>query len=359
MILGIIISQVFDIDPVRHALNFATIVILGYIMIEVGLEFTIDKANLKNYGKDYLIAMTAATFPWIFCSLYFWSLFDIKLSDAAIIGRFAAPTSAGVLFTMLAAAGLATSWVFKKARILAIFDDLDTVLLIVPLQMIHIGMDIRAVFLLLIIFFLLIIAYRYLHRLKIPTSRGWLLTYSLVLTIAAEAFEKFTFISVEIILPAFVLGCVLFNPHQPEKPVHEHGHAFLMHEKHSEKLLDDIIKFSYMGLVGLSLPRIVLGSTSVIILAAHVLVITLLSNLGKLFPMLCYKQEASFHERAALSIAMWPRGEVGAGILIISMNYALPSLVIQLAQLSLALNLTLTGLFIYFIIWILNKRRMV
>src|ERR1700689_1152826 len=167
MILGIVLSQAVDLTPVSHVLKFLTIVVLGYIMIEVGLEFTLDKTKLKSYGKDYLIAMTAATFPWILCSLYFWSFFDIDLTKAAIVGRFAAPTSAGVLFTMLAAAGLASTWVFKKARILAIFDDLDTVLLIVPLQMIHLGLDWHAFMLLLIIILLLIIAYRYLHVLKL------------------------------------------------------------------------------------------------------------------------------------------------------------------------------------------------
>jgi flagellar biogenesis protein FliO len=54
---------------------------------------------------------------------------------------------------------------------------------------------------------------------------------------------------------------------------------------------------------------------------------------------------------------MWPRGEVGAGVLIISMNYAIPPMVLQLAQLSLALNLVLTGAFIYLVIWLLRKRQ--
>ena len=88
-------------------------------MIEVGLEFSINKNKLSEYGKDYLVAMTAATFPWIFCAIYFWGCFDLQLPQAALIARFAAPTSAGVLFTMLAAAGLASTWVFKKVRVLA------------------------------------------------------------------------------------------------------------------------------------------------------------------------------------------------------------------------------------------------
>ena len=38
---------------------------------------------------------------------------------------------AGILFTMLAAAGLKASWVYKKVQVLAIFDDLDTILLMI------------------------------------------------------------------------------------------------------------------------------------------------------------------------------------------------------------------------------------
>jgi Kef-type K+ transport system membrane component KefB len=111
-----------------------------------------------------------------------------------------------------------------------------------------------------------------------------------------------------------------------------------------------------MFLVGCSLPKIAVGQVDWLFLLGHVLALTFLSNLGKLYPMFCYKKEASFKERAALSIAMWPRGEVGVGVLLISVNYALPEIVIQLAGLSLALNLFLTGFFIYLVIWILKKR---
>ena len=41
---------------------------------------------------------------------------------------------------MLAAAGLSATWLFRKARILAIFNDLDTVLLMIPLKMLMIGL---------------------------------------------------------------------------------------------------------------------------------------------------------------------------------------------------------------------------
>jgi len=70
----------------------------------------------------------------------------------------------------------------------------------------------------------------------------------------------------------------------------------------------------------------------------HVLLITLLSNLGKMFPALCYRTEAGFRERLALAIAMFPRGEVGAGVLVVSLSYGLAGPALTVAVLSLALN---------------------
>jgi hypothetical protein len=61
--------------------------------------------------------------------------------------------------------------------------------------------------------------------------------------------------------------------------------------------------------------------------------------------LLCYRKEARWNERLAICIGMWPRGEVGAGILIISLNYGIGGPFVIIAMLSLALNLLLTGLF--------------
>lgn len=61
-----------------------------------------------------------------------------------MIARFAAPTSAGVLFSMLNAAGLGETWVYNKAKILAVFDDLFTILLMVPIKMMYIGISVSA-----------------------------------------------------------------------------------------------------------------------------------------------------------------------------------------------------------------------
>ncbi len=60
-----------------------------------------------------------------------------------------------------------------------------------------------------------------------------------------------------------------------------------------------------------------------------------------------YRAESSLRERLALSVAMFPRGEVGAGVLVIALGYGFGGLPATYAALSLALNLVLTGLFIY------------
>ena len=84
------------------------------------MEFTLDKRRLRSYGWDYVVAATAAAFPWLFCAAYFVAALQTNWKEALLLGRFAAPTSAGVLFAMLAAAGLGTTWLFRKARVLAI-----------------------------------------------------------------------------------------------------------------------------------------------------------------------------------------------------------------------------------------------
>jgi Kef-type K+ transport system membrane component KefB len=82
------------------------------------------------------------------------------------------------------------------------------------------------------------------------------------------------------------------------------------------------------------------------IIAVHVLLITLVSNLGKMFPAFCYRKEVHWRHRLAVAIGMWPRGEVGAGVLVLSLSYGIGGPIVTVAMLSLALNLALTGVFI-------------
>ncbi len=342
LVSGMGVTQFFDVSRYHAVISLATMSCLSYIMIEVGLEFFIDKKRLRSYGWDYAVAATAASFPWIFCATYFVAVFGTEWREALLIGRFAAPTSAGVLFTLLAAAGLGTTWIFKKARVLAIFDDLDTVLFLIPLQVLFVGWKMELGIVLIVILLLLMAAYQWMHQLRWPINKKWLLGYGIVIAIASSALGHFAHLHLEVLLPAFVLGCLLYEKR-----------AQMEDDPHS--LLDQCVKAVFLFLVGCSLPRISLEGMNWTLAAVHVAALTLLSNLGKCFPALCYRKEAHLKERLALSVAMFPRGEVGAGVLLVALGYGLKGLPVTLAGMSLALNLFLTGGFIFVVIKLLQS----
>lgn len=352
LIAGMGVSQSVDLSAIRPALTTLTMTCLAYIMIGVGLEFVIDKKRLSIYGKDYLVAATAAAFPWIFCSAYFVWVLGTDWKEALLVGRFAAPTSAGILFAMLAAAGLAATWLFRKIQVLAIFDDLDTILLMIPLKVLLVGPKPELALMVVIIVVLLMLSYVYLHRLRLPVGRGWLLAYGGGLVAVCAGVEHTLNLHMEVLLPAFALGCILYNPHDPSRPQEEHSHeqARIEPEKPLWIALDRGVKSLFMFLVGCSLPKISFEGVPAGQVILHVVAISLLANIGKCFPIFCYKKEASLPQRIAVAVAMFPRGEVGAGVLLVAIGYGLTGLPLALAGLSLALNLLLTGVFIWIVI---------
>lgn len=389
LVAGLVLSQFLpgllgeNFTSVSFIVRALMMIVLAFIMIHVGYEFDIDKSNLKQYGVDYLVAMTAAAFPWIFVTAYFLfvmlpgeMVFNFQAwKETLLAGRFAAPTSAGVLFSMLAAAGLSATWLFKKARILAIFDDLDTVLLMIPLKIMMVGLAWQLGIIVVIMGIFLYIAWRWLHKIKIKSSWKWVLFYSAIIVVISEIFYKFSIliddsvpIHIEVLLPAFVLGAVMKHPEGTDPHIddtrdgHQEGP-----ESPEEQKVSTIISGIFIGLVGLNMPSIfnstvtetvknktqmtvsVLADQSMPsweIILIHVLAVTLLSNLGKMFPVFVYRKEATIKERIAVSIGMWPRGEVGAGVLVLSISYGIGGPVLSVAILSLALNLFLTGFFI-------------
>jgi hypothetical protein len=399
---------------VGDTIRVLTMIGLSFIMIRVGYEFDIDKSDLGQYGWDYLVAFTAASFPWILVTLYFvfvllppevWGSLD-SWKETLLAGRFAAPTSAGVLFSMLAAAGLGATWLFRKARILAIFDDLDTVLLMIPLKMLMVGLAWQLGVIVIVMVTMLTIAYVFMHRIRIPVTWPWVLGYAVAITIVSELIYKGSKliddsvpIHIEVLLPAFVLGCVMAYPkrgaHNGTATSSDDHHSHEVIETPTEQKVTTTVAALFMVLVGLSMPIIISGEAAVQggamaqaieptlhaagspaaesaasrigadqqvgrvtaaqpamewgLIALHVLLITLLSNLGKMFPSLCYRKEAHWRERMAVAIGMWPRGEVGAGVLVISLSYGIGGPIVTIAMLSLVLNLLLTGLFIYIV----------
>ena len=372
LVAGLVGSQV--VPPLMGELwpgaslviRLGTMVALAFIMIHVGYEFEIDRSRPKAIALDYGIAATAAAFPWVFVPLYFvlvlgpvgaWHDLE-SWKPALLAGRFAAPTSAGVLFSMLAAAGLSATWVFRKARVLAIFDDLDTVLLMIPLKMLIVGVRWQMAVIVVIMVVQLWVAWRYFRRVSWSVRWPAVMTYAGVIVAVSEAIyqgsklvDDVVPIHIEVLLPAFVLGCMLARPAgaDPHRDDARDGHQEGPEEA-TEQRVSGIVSGVFMVLVGLSMPAVATmmtaASPSWAAIGLHVVLVTLLANLGKMFPAFVYRREATLRERLAVCVGMWPRGEVGAGVLILSLGYGISGPMIVVAALSLALNLVLTGAFI-------------
>ncbi|MFI3294651.1 MAG: sodium:proton antiporter [Rikenellaceae bacterium] len=369
LILGLVASQVVpqmiggenytSIKPILNALLYTS---LAFIMINVGREFELDKSRWRSYTTDYFIAMATAAVPWIFVCIYFMYLMPSgsfgdwdSWKENLLLSRFAAPTSAGILFTMLAAANLKRSWIYKKTQVLAIFDDLDTILLMIPLQIMMIGMKWQLAVILIVVIFSLWFGWKKLNTFKLNQKWWALLGYGVLLAISFEGAYHLTkhhfgaegAVHVEVLLPAFVLGMVIKTNHKESK---------------KDKQVAGLISYLFMFLVGMSAP-LVFGSladaattTAHSVTASipemswgeigfHVLIITILSNLGKMFPLFAYR-DRMVKERLALSIGMFTRGEVGAGIIFIAIGYGLGGPLLTIALLTLVSNLLLTGIFV-------------
>lgn len=413
LFLGLIFSQLVpewlappQYNAWKQVVKIVTMFHLSYIMINVGFEFELDKSRLGSYAKDYLIAMTAATFPWIFVSTYFmYALgddFNMPWKWALVAGRFAAPTSAGILFTMLEAAGMKETWLFQKARVLAIFDDLDTLLLMVPLKAIIVGAKWELSVDLIWVLGCLVIMYVCLHRVNIPATWYCVALYAAILTAFAEVVHHVTHdhtidvedlaetVHLEILLPAFTIGCIVKHPHahlhlpstaeaaaapaEAKRSLRRQGTTELIkagfakvRDAQQEKV-KFYISAIFMVLVGLSMPAVfnpdnALGSgdgghrrleaaapapkMEAGMLVLHVVVCSLLMNVGKMFPALCYRSEVNLKTRLALAIGMMPRGEVCAAIIVNAIALGVTGDAVTIAVCCLAVNMTCVSGFIF------------
>ena len=373
LMLGLVLSQVLPMlmgeayGELKHMVEVMLGICLAFIMINVGREFEIDKTNVRVYVKDYLVAMLAAALPWIFIAVYYifmlmpheWWGMGETWKETLLLTRFAAPTSAGILFSMLAAMQLQKSWIYQKAQTLAIFDDLDTIILMVPLQVAMIGeLNWQMMAMLVAIFAMFFVGWKYMSRFEMPQNWYAVFTYAvlvygatyLIYTVTKHFFGAQGAIHIEVLLPAFIFGMIIKNQHVGGK---------------SELAFSTTVSVVFMLLVGMSMPLIDFGSAapasgegeSLIAtipmmsgwqIALHVLAVTFLSNLGKLAPMLFYR-DRSLTERLALSVGMFARGEVGAGVIFIALGYNIGGPVLLISVLALVLNLVLTIGFVYWV----------
>ncbi len=344
LIVGMLAGQIFDFSSYQAIIGLITSTCLAYIMIEVGLEFSVDKRKISSYGWDAVVAFTAAVLPALFCCAYYFVFIHSSWQPALLSGLAAAPTSAGVLFAMLMAAGLSATWVFKKARTLAVLDDLVTILLLTPLQIIINGFHLETILVVVFIIVFLFASFRWQNTIPWPVGELPMLGYAICLAGGLFFIQQTTHVHLEVLVPAFMLGCLIHMP----------GHHQQNNTTPKLPWLDTFIKGFFIFLVGLSLPKVSLGNIPLGVTIGHVVALTVLSNIGKCFPLFCYRKEVPLKERLALSIAMFPRGEVGAAVLLIGIGYGFGGYITSLALLSLALNLVLTGIFIWFVIKLLK-----
>lgn len=367
LILGLIGSQALPntcsaetYSTFKSAFDTLLYVCLAFIMINVGREFEVDKTRWRSYVKDYFIAMATAALPWLLVALYYiFVLLPFEFSgsfdawkESLLLSRFAAPTSAGILFTMLAAIGMSRSWIYKKIQVLAVFDDLDTILLMIPLQIMMVGLKPEMIAILIIVTILLWFGW---HKLdSYNTNQKWwaILLYATVIYTVTWTVNTLFGIHIEILLPAFVMGMIIKHTHNNNK---------------LDAQISSGISFLFMLLVGLSMPCF-MGSADIFSSAAadsasilgnqpmlpwsvifmHVIIVSMLSNIGKLVPVFFYK-DRKLEERLALSVGMFTRGEVGAGIIFIAVGYNIGGPALIISVFTLALNLILTGIFV---VWV-------
>ena len=369
LILGLVVSQLIPAEGViKTTSNTLLYICLGFIMINVGREFELDKTRWKSYAADYFIAMATAALPWILIALYYifillppeyWNSWE-AWKENLLLSRFAAPTSAGILFTMLAALGLKSSWMYKKIQVLAIFDDLDTILLMIPLQIMMIGLRWQLIVIIVVVFLLLTFGWKYLSKFNFRQDWKAILLYSTIIFIICQGVYLITkkfygaegSIHIEVLLPAFVMGMIM---------KHTESHSPI------EEKVSTGISFFFMFLVGMAMPHFVgidyaeaePGISSITgdqpmmswpVIAYHVVVVSILSNIGKLCPVFFYR-DRKISERLALSIGMFTRGEVGAGVIFIALGYNLGGPALIISVLTIVLNLILTGIFV---MWVKN-----
>ena len=368
--LGLIVSQMLPgtlgagYAAFKKCSDTLLYICLGFIMINVGREFEIDKTRWRSYTADYFIAMATAALPWILIVLYYvFALLPPELwtsgeawKENLLLSRFAAPTSAGILFTMLAALSLKKSWIYKKIQVLAIFDDLDTILLMIPLQILMTGLRWQMFAIIAVVTLLLAVGWRWQATWNVRQDWKTILGLAVVVCaltqlvhiVTARLYGPENSIHIEVLLPAFVVGMLM-----------KHKEI----DTDAERRITTGISFLFMLLVGLSMPLVtgapgdtaaatsVTGSQPMMpwgTLALHVLAVSLLSNLGKLVPLFFYR-DRKISERLALSIGMFTRGEVGAGVIFIALGYSLGGPALIISVLTLVLNLILTG---GFVVWV-------
>lgn len=186
LILGLVASQILpgmlgeSYPAFRAGATTFLYVCLSFIMINVGREFEIDKKRWRSYAEDYFIAMATAAVPWLLIALYY----VFVLLPARVLGQWRRLERESVVEPFCRsdfgrhpvhdARGLRLkrSWMYRKIQVLAIFDDLDTILLMIPLQILMIGLRWQLFVVVVIVFLLLWLGWKKLSTYELRQVGG-------------------------------------------------------------------------------------------------------------------------------------------------------------------------------------------
>ena len=228
----------------------------------------------------------------------------------------------------------------------------------IPLQIMMIGLRWQLGIIVLIVFALLAFGWKKMGSYEWKQNWISIILYSIVvfaITQIVYLSSKHLWgedgsIHIEVLLPAFVVGMIMKHKHISSK---------------TEENVSTFISFLFMLLVGMSMPRFIgvdffettpnvysiVASQPMLSwgeIAMHVIFVSILSNIGKLFPLFFYR-DRKISERLALSIGMFTRGEVGAGVIFIALGYNLGGPVLIISVLTIVLNLIFTSIFVLWV----------
>ena len=218
---------------------------------------------------------------------------------------------------------------YRKIQVLAIFDDLDTILLMIPLQIAMIGLQWQMFVVVAIVTLLLVAGWRKLGHYDLRQDWKSILLYAVVVfaltqglyALTASLFGESGGIHIEVLLPAFVLGMTMRHRHVDS----------------AARRASSFVSFLFMFLVGVSMPlfigaarrgivRPIFGDGSQPMMSWGMIAVHVLDRLAAVESRqalsVFFYRDRKLSERRAL-IGMFTRGEVGAGVIFIALGYNL------------------------------------
>jgi len=249
---------------------------------------------------------------------------DVRLSI------FSAPTSTGVIMTMMALFDVKGSWVVRKASVLAVLGHL-CLLFSVAIENSRTGaagnsalFDLECLMPVLVSLGLLALAWFNIHKCMCPHLWPWVLLYASIIGIGSWCLEGMSlqfirapevkWFHVAVLFPSFAFGCMISTLEASRCFANidfELTEDLILRQERMESaapFVDTFVGTVFMFSVGLNMPQInySLASTSYGIYILHLIVVSILMLLGKLVVYFCYTSHDS-KQRLGLALLMCPR----------------------------------------------------